>query len=428
MIKPNGYAETPCGVRAHEPEGPEESLARLDISKLTIRLTDAPKPLPDLKTLVFGVSFSDHMATTSFHPATGWSTPEIKPYAPFTLDPASSCFQYGCNVFEGMKVRYPVLTRRLMSAQPRTSCMQAYLGPDSKARLFRPELNMRRLERSMERLALPPINGDAVLELIKRFVQIEKRWIPKLPGYSLYLRPTVIGTRAELGPAASDQAVLYIIACPSGPYWSHPASLLAMSDTVRAWPGGTGGHKVGGNYSPGFLPQREASAQGYNQVLWLFGEEQRVMEAGVMNVFVVVRRADGDGLDVLTPPLDGMILPGVTRASCLELAADPTFHAHISIDGSIKGTTLYPVERVFTLSDLERWSTSGDLVEFLCVGTAAVVAAVHDIGFDGRVVVRVPTYPDDPNGLGPVGRALREQILAVQEGRKEYKGWGVVCE
>jgi branched-chain amino acid aminotransferase len=278
------------------------------------------------------------------------------------------------------------------------------------------------MERSVARLALPPIDGNVVLELIKRFVQIDKRWIPTPLGYSLYLRPTVIASRPALGLGASDHAILCIFGCPCRPYFSRPISLLAVSDAVRAWPGGTGGHKIACNYSPTFLPHREATAQGYDQVLWLFGEDRKVTEAGVMNVMIVVKRPDGDGLDVITPPLDGMILPGVTRASCLELVADPSFQA-FSV-----GMQLHPAERAVTLDDLERWSAAGELLEFLCVGTAVIVLAAHNVGFDGRVVVRVPTYPDDPNGLGPVGRALRAKILAVQEGREEYEGWGVVCE
>ncbi|KAH0832270.1 aminotransferase [Lanmaoa asiatica] len=428
-----GYAETPYKIHASERKELDAGLAGLDIAKLTISVTDTPRPLPDLKALPFGMSFSDHMAIASFHPASGWSPPEIKPYAPLTLDPASCCLHYCANVFEGMKV-----------------C----LGPDGKARLFRPDMNMRRLERSAARLALPPIDGDAVLDLIKRLVQTEKRWIPTFPGYSLYLRPTIIGTRPgrssplpslrpthdvtltlpALGTAASDHALLYILACPSGSYFQHPISLLAVSEVVRAWPGGTGEYKVGGNYAPGFLPQREAAAQGYDHVLWLFGKDRQVTEGGAMNIFVVLKRASGDGLDVITPPLDGTILPGVTRASCLTLASDPDFYASISISPSpsssataTTGTTLHPAERTFTMADLECWSTDGTLFEVLCVGTAATVCAVHRIGFEGRNV-HVPTYPSDANGLGPVGKALKARILRVQEGREEYEGWGVVCE
>ncbi|KIJ14842.1 branched-chain-amino-acid transaminase [Paxillus involutus ATCC 200175] len=388
---------TPC--TPNEVTEPNDDVSRLDISRLSVSLTESPKALLAPETLRFGMTFTDHMAVATYDPSTGWSNPEIKPYAPLTLDPASSCFQYCSNVFEGMK---------------------AYLGPDGKARLFRPELNMRRLERSAARLALPPIDGDGTLELIKRLVLTEKRWIPTLQGYSLYLRPTIIGTRPSLGVAASDHSMLYVIASPCGPYFPQglrPVSLLAVSDKVRAWPGGTGGYKVGGNYSPGFLPQRVAAKQGYDQVLWLFGEEKRVTEAGAMNFFVVVARDDGDGHDFITAPLDGTILPGVTRASCLALASDPAFN-------NTAGLNLHPVERTYTIQDLVQWSSQGKLMEALCIGTAAIVAAVNKIGYEGRDV----SVPEHEAGLGPVGMALREKILAIQDGREEYEGWSVVCE
>ncbi|KAF8841385.1 branched-chain amino acid aminotransferase II [Paxillus ammoniavirescens] len=405
---------TPC--TPNEIAEPDDDVSRLDISKLNVTLTESPKALLAPETLRFGMTFTDHMAVATFDPSTGWSTPEIKPYAPLTLDPASSCFQYCSNVFEGMK---------------------AYLGPDGKARLFRPQLNMRRLEGSAARLALPPVDGDGTLELIKRLVQTEKRWIPTLQGYSLYLRPTIIGTRSALGVAASDHAMLYIIASPCGPYFPQglrPVSLLAISDKVRAWPGGTGGHKVGGNYSPGFLPQRVATKQGYDQVLWLFGEEKRVTEAGGMNFFAVVTRDDGDGessswgicwgeidwvegYDFITAPLDGTILPGVTRASLLALASDSAFKEAV-------GLNLHPVERTYTIQDLIQWSSQGKLMEALCIGTAAIVAAVNKIGYEGKDVC----VPEHEAGLGPVGMALREKILAIQEGREDYEEWGVVCE
>ncbi|OAX31058.1 D-aminoacid aminotransferase-like PLP-dependent enzyme, partial [Rhizopogon vinicolor AM-OR11-026] len=198
------------------------SSASLDASKLKITLSETLKPLQPIETLQFGKTFSDHMVVATYDPTVGWSAPEVKPYGPIALDPASSCFHYGGNVFEGMK---------------------AYLGPDGEARLFRPDLNMRRLERSCARLALPPIDGDAVLELVKRLVNIEKRWMPEESGYSLYIRPTIIATRPGLAVTASDHALLYILASPTGPYFPQgleAVSLLAVSDNVRAWPGGTG--------------------------------------------------------------------------------------------------------------------------------------------------------------------------------------------
>ncbi|KAG1849325.1 aminotransferase [Suillus tomentosus] len=369
------------------------SPAALDASKLKITLAKTLKPLEPIETLCFGQTFSDHMVVATHDPEKGWSAPEVKPYGPITLDPQCSCFQYGGNIFEGMK---------------------AYLGPDDKIRLFRPDMNMRRMERSCARLALPTIDGDAVLELIKCLVNLDRRWIPKESGYSLYIRPTVIGTRPGLGLTASDHAMLYVIASPTGPYFAKPISLLAVSENVRAWPGGTGGDKVAGNYSPGFLPQRTAAEKGYDQILWLFGDDRRVTEAGAMNFFVVVKRDDEDGVDLITAPLDGTILPGVTRASCLALAGDPEFHKEISM-------RLHPQEMVYTMRDLAKWSSEGKLLEALAIGTAAIVGHCDRIGYEGKDIV----IPGD--GMGPVGTAIRKKILDIQEGRTEWKGWGVVC-
>ncbi|KAF5340863.1 hypothetical protein D9757_015138 [Collybiopsis confluens] len=277
-------------------------IADLDPSKLIITLTDSPKPLPNPENLVFGTTMSDHMLVASFDPVDGWSAPEIKPYGPLSLDPASTCFQYAANIFEGMK---------------------AHLRPDGTPILFRPEMNVARLGRSADRLALPPFNPNALLELIRKLVALDKTWIPTAAGCSLYIRPTLIGTRPGVG--ASDRALLYVILSPSGPYFRKgptSISLLAATQNVRAWPGGTAG-----NYAPGFLPQLEAAKLGYDQVLWLLketGEDAkkkggwRVTEAGAMNIFVVLSREDGD-LDIVTPSLDGTILPGVTRDSVLHL-------------------------------------------------------------------------------------------------------------
>ncbi|KAL4069150.1 aminotransferase [Scleroderma citrinum] len=378
------------------PSKSDGSLSRLDISKLVLTLTDSPKELPPPETLKFGATFTDHMAIATFNPSKGWSAPEIKPYSPISLDPASSCLQYSSTCFEGMK---------------------AYHGVDGSVRLYRPDMNMRRLERSAQRLALPAFDGDDVLELIKRLVMVDKRWIPSSSGYSLYIRPTVIGTRSELSVSASDHAILFIIMSPSGPYFPQglrPVSLLAVGENVRAWPGGTGSHKVGGNYSPGFLPQQIASSQGYDQVLWLFGNDAQVTEAGGMNFVVIIKQEGCDDYDFITAPLDGTILPGVTRSSCLSLAGDPSFQQATSL-------RLRTVERVYSMQDLTEWFTQGRLLEALCIGTAAIVAAVNKIAFEGKVI----TLPEHEAGLGPVGMALREKILAIQEGRDEYQGWSV---
>ncbi|KAH7906283.1 branched-chain amino acid aminotransferase II, partial [Hygrophoropsis aurantiaca] len=340
--------------------------APLDASKLKITLTDFPKSLQKPEELRFGQTYSDHMLIMSFDPVTGWSTPEIKPYGPLSLDPSSSCLQYCTSVFEGMK---------------------AYVGPDGKPRLFRPELNMRRLERSAGRFVLPPFDGDELLKMIKRFVQIDSRWIPNREGHSLYLRPTIVGTRTALSYMTSESAMLYVIATPAGLYFPQglrPISLLAVKDTVRAWPGGTGDQKFGGNYAPGLLPQKIAAENGYDSVLWLFGDDNTVTEAGIMNFFVIVKRENDDGLDVITPPLNGTILPGVTRASCLALASNPSFQESNSL-------RLHTHELEFTMADLAEWSEQGRLLEALSVGTAAIIASVDRIGFDGKDIT-LPSY------------------------------------
>ncbi|KIY43952.1 branched-chain amino acid aminotransferase II [Fistulina hepatica ATCC 64428] len=341
------------------------------------------------------------------HTPKGWSAPEIKPYSPLQLDPASSCFHYCPNVFEGMK---------------------AYRGLDGKPRLFRPELNMQRLLRSSQRVSLPPFDPDALLVLLKKLVAIDQRWIPSQSGQSLYIRPTIIGTRPYLGVTpSSDYAMLYVIMTPVQPIFTPggadtSVSLLAVEDAVRAWPGGTGDHKVGGNYGPTFNAQKIATQKGYQQALWLFGPNHQICEAGVMNFFAVVKRDDG-GLDVLTPTLDGTILPGITRRSCLELLDD---HASgkMLLPKISPDVALYPKECTITMQDLIEWNSQGKLLETFGVGTAAIVQPVRRIGFQGGDIV-VPHYE---GGFGPVSRALIERLLAIQEGRETFKDWSVPLE
>ncbi|OCH88933.1 branched-chain amino acid aminotransferase II [Obba rivulosa] len=375
--------------------------APLDASRLRLNLTDTRKTVPPPEELVFGKTYTDHMLVVYHDPVTGWSDPEIKPYGPLCIDPASSVFQYGTSCFEGMK---------------------AYLGPDGKARLFRPEQNMARLKRSAERLALPAFEEGEVLKLIKKLVTLEARWIPALKGHSLYIRPTIIGTRPSIGVHASDHSILFVIMSPTGPYFRTGAkavSLLAINDSVRSWPGGTGGNKVATNYSPTFKPQEHAEKLGYQQVLWLLGE--KITEVGAMNFFVVVQREDGD-LDLITPSLDGTILPGITRQSVLALAA-----AHPSrsvLPGLPETVRLHAHERELTMTDLKAWSAEGRLLEAFGTGTAAIIAGIGRIGFEGKDTV----LPEHESSLGPVAKALFERVTDIQEGRVEWENWGIVCE
>ncbi|KAF5352238.1 hypothetical protein D9757_013804 [Collybiopsis confluens] len=376
-------------------------VADLHASKLTVKLAKTLKPIPHHDTLTFGNTMSDHMLVADFEPRSGWSAPRIIPHGPLSIDVASSCVQYGTTVFEGMK---------------------AFIGPDGQPRLFRPDMNMARLARSAERMALPPFNTSQVLTLIKKLIEVDQRWIPAISGYSLYVRPTLLGTQMSLAVAASDHATLCVMLSPTGPYFrsaAKPISVIAVSETVRAWPGGTGGHKVALNYSPGFLPLRVAQKQGYQQILWLLGDDMKVTEAGAMNIFVVVRRDDGD-FDLITPPLDGTILPGVTRDSILALGKAHTA-GETTLPGLSHSTLLHTQEKTFTIPDLQRWYAEGKLVEAFGAGTAVIIASIGKIGYKGEDMV----LPEHEGGLGPIAQAFRKRILDVQEGRESWNGWGV---
>ncbi|KAI0697146.1 aminotransferase [Cytidiella melzeri] len=387
------------GSAALQANGHVVGPAPLDASKTRITRAASMKAVPPTEELVFGQITTDHMAITSYDPINGWSDPEIKPYGPLMLDPLSSCLQYSTNLFEGMK---------------------AYMGADGKSRLFRPDMNMARMDRSRERVALPAMDTREVLKIIQRLVKLEERWIPRVPGYSLYIRPTLIGTRASLGVAASDCATLYIICCPTGPYFrvARPLSLKAVREHVRSWPGGTGGYKLALNYAPTFAPQRIANKEGYDQILWLL--DDIITEAGAMNFFAVFLRDDGDW-DIITPPVDGTILPGVTRDSCIELTK--AHGSDVVLHGLSPSIKLHVQERVVTLSEIAEVSTAGKLLEIFVVGTAVVVASVERIGAEGKKDIVLERHE---GSLGPVARGLYEKITGIQEGRDQYRGWSVV--
>lgn len=217
--------------------------------------------------------------------------------------------------------------------------------------------------------------------------------------------------------------MLYVICSPTGPYYgdAHKAiSLLAIDEHVRSWPGGTGAHKLAINYTPTLLPQEMAAKQGYNQCLWLLGDEKKVTEIGAMNFFVVIKREDGDW-DVLTPPLDGTILPGVTRDSTLKLLEA---HSSNGVLPGLESQKLYPLELQLTMADIKKFAEEGRLLEAFGVGTAGIVTAVGRIGFEGKDI----NLPAHDIGLGPVAHALYERIVDIQMGRFEWQGWSVTCE
>ncbi|KAJ3373559.1 branched-chain-amino-acid aminotransferase [Allomyces arbusculus] len=368
--------------------------AELSAAKLEITKTTTPKtPLPHNE-LVFGRSFSDHMIVVEWDQATGWSTPKITPYGKLQLDPSCTVFHYGVECFEGMK---------------------AYKDKAGKIRLFRPDMNMARLNRSALRLAMPSFDQKELTEIIKKFVKLEEKWIPQEKGYSLYLRPTMIATQPSLGVGPSSRAMLFVIASPVGPYFKSgftAVSLLAQSSYLRAWPGGTGDAKVGGNYAPTIMPQVEANKKGYQQILWLFGPNDELTEVGTMNCFVYWVNEQGEK-ELVTPPLDGTILPGVTRDSILGLTR--------------KWGEFKVSERKVTMAEIVKASNEKRLLEMFGAGTACIVSPIKAIHYQDKDLV-VPLDPANPTAqAGPLTKRINETILGIQYGEIPSE-WSVVAE
>ncbi|KAG6866792.1 hypothetical protein C0991_008728 [Blastosporella zonata] len=365
-------------------------LPDINISALEVIRNTKPATPPPSSTLKFGHTFTDHMLTIPWNAISGWGTPQIKPYGPFALDPCSTVLHYAQTVFEGMK---------------------AYRQEDGKVTLFRPDMNMKRMNNSARRIALPTFNGDAFLELIKELIRIDKHWIPKESGHSLYIRPTLIGTQKYIGVSPPTEALLFVICSPVGPYYPDgfkPVALYGTTEYIRAAPGGTGAFKLGVNYAPGVMPQKDAAAKGYVQNLWLHGPEHYLTEVGTMNMFVVFKKDNGV-IELVTPPLDGMILPGVTRDSVLSLARD-----HASGKNPLPNLpdNLIISERSVTMKEVKDASESGHLVELFGAGTAAVISPVDRIGYLGEDV-HIPTGKD---GMGPVSRPIWTELVGRQTG------------
>ncbi|ORZ23959.1 aminotransferase [Absidia repens] len=368
------------------------TLAGLDASKVKVTKSQALKPLVANKDLLFGHTFTDHMITADWNEQEGWLAPEIRPYGNLSLAPSAVVFHYASECFEGMK---------------------AYKDKKGNTRLFRPDMNMARMNRSTARIALPQFEGDELIKLIKEYAKLDDRWIPNDRGYSLYLRPTMIGTQEALGVNAPSNAKLFVIGCPVGPYYKTgfaAVKLMATTEYVRAWPRGTGDAKIGGNYAPGLLPQRMAAKAGYQQNLWLFGDDHQLTEVGTMNLFILWKNESNE-LELVTPPLDGSILPGVTRDSILSLA---------------RGWNEFKVtERKMTMPQLRDAIKQDRVVEMFGAGTACIVSPIKTIEYLGEDL-SIPLDPKDPTSqAGPYTRRFNDEIMDIQYGDKE-SDWSVV--
>jgi branched-chain amino acid aminotransferase len=327
---------------------------------------------------------------------TGWLPPRITPYQNLSLDPASCVFHYAFECFEGMK---------------------AYKDKNGKIRLFRPDKNMERFNKSSARIALPTFEPNALIELLSTFAVMESRFIPSARGYSLYLRPTMIGTQRTLGVGPPGSALLYVIASPVGPYYPtgfKAVSLEATDYAVRAWPGGVGDKKLGANYAPCIVPQMEAAKKGFHQNLWLFGEEEFITEVGTMNMFAAIKDKETGQRELVTAPLDGTILEGVTRDSILSLAREKLAPEGWKIS-----------ERKFAMSELAEAASEGRLLEAFGAGTAAVVSPVRKICWKNQMV-ECGLKPDEE--AGEIATKMKAWIEARQYGDEEHQWSHIVSK
>ncbi|MDZ7883584.1 MAG: branched-chain amino acid aminotransferase [Mycobacterium sp.] len=329
----------------------------------------------------FGEHFTDHMVLIDFAEDIGWHDPRVLPYGPLPLDPAASVLHYGQEIFEGLKI---------------------YRHTDGHLRLFRPDLNARRFAASAARLALPELSAGLFLESIRQLARVDSSWVSEDAGVSLYARPFLIGTEAFLGVRSARRAIYGVIASPAGSYFPASGSGISLwlsQRYSRAGKGGTGAAKCGGNYAASLAAQREAQEHGCAQVLFTDAQTHTwVQEAGSMNIFFGF--ADGT---LVTPPLDGTILAGVTRDSVIGMARERGHDVE---------------ERAFSIDEWERAARSGELTEVFAAGTAAVITPVARlVGPD--VLIETPTC-----GLGPIAASMRNELIGVQYGTiADHRDW-----
>ena len=345
--------------------------------------TTTPKAKPaDANNLGFGKIFTDHMFVMNYEEGKGWFDPRIVPFENISLSPAAMVYHYGQEMFEGLK---------------------AYKGDDGKVRLFRPEMNAKRANESNKRLCIPEIPVEDFVQAVSELVKVEQDWIPTAPGTSLYIRPFVIATDEFLGVAPSKTYLFMIIVSPSGAYYASglaPVGIWIEDEYVRAVKGGIGFAKTGGNYAASLAAQVKAHDDGYSQVLWLDGVERKyIEEVGAMNIFFKINGK------IVTPMLNGSILPGVTRNSVINLCK----HWGMEVE-----------ERKISVDELLEAQKNGTLEEVFGTGTAAVISPVGKLRYMDDVMVI-----GDGN-IGPVSQKLYDTVTGIQWGKlADELGWVV---
>ncbi len=349
---------------------------------MEIKITKAEvlKEKPDSATLGFGKKFTDHMFMMDWNSEKGWYNARIVPFGDIPLHPASTVLHYGSEIFEGLK---------------------AYRRKDGKVQLFRPIENIRRMNRSAERLCLPEIPEDLAMEVLTKFVELEQDWTPSEEGTSLYLRPFMFGNDESLGVHAVHNATYVIIASPVGSYYAegiNPVKIMIEDEDVRAVRGGTGYAKCGGNYAASNRAGERAAKLGYAQVLWLDGVERKyIEEVGAMNVMFKI------GDEIVTPMLSGSILPGITRMSCLEVLRKEGYNVS---------------ERLLSVDELAEALKNGNLKEAWGCGTAAVISPIGELCYKGE------KFAINNGEIGTLTQHLYDTLTGIQWGKIEDTfGW-----
>ncbi|MGD7044382.1 branched-chain amino acid aminotransferase [Jeotgalibacillus proteolyticus] len=350
--------------------------------ELEIVKSTALKDKPSRDQIPFGTTFTDHMFTMNWEEDKGWHEPKIGPYEPLTLDPAAMIFHYGQTVFEGLK---------------------AYRTEDNRILLFRPEKNVQRLNLSSERLSIPPVEEDQLLDYLTQLIQLEQDWVPSTEGTSLYIRPFIIATEPNLAVGPSKAYTLMIILSPVGSYFPggiEPVVINVEDQFTRAVKGGTGMAKTAGNYSSGYQAQASAKKKGNADVLWLDGVHKKyIEEVGSMNIFFKIKG------EVVTPELNGSILKGITRMSIIEL---------------LNEWEIPFVERRISIDELYQAYEDGSVEEVFGTGTAAVISPVGELNWLGKKMVI------NNHQIGELSQRLYDTITGIQTGKIEDRfNWTV---
>ena len=340
---------------------------------IAVAKTAAPKQKPaDEGKLGFGNIFTDHMFAMDYSGAKGWHDPRIVPYGDICMSPAAMVLHYGQATFEGLK---------------------AYKAKNGGIQLFRPRKNFERMNWSNERLCMPTLDIDFALEALKKLIRLEADWIPTAPGTSLYIRPLVFATDPYIGVRASDTYLFMIILSPVGAYYPeglNPVKIFVENEYVRAVRGGIGFAKAAANYAASLKAQYKAKDLGYTQVLWLDGVERKyIEEVGTMNIFFKIAGK------IVTPALNGSILPGITRDSTIALLGESGLEVE---------------ERLISIDEVYAAYKSGALEEAFGTGTAAVVSPIGELIYgDSRMEL-------SDGQIGPVSKALYDRITQIQYG------------